>query len=201
VNPLDGIIADVRKLIATRSTDAKPLVVADMGCGEARLARELTAGVRSASKQAAAAAARRERKRARGSVEVHSFDLVADAARHIVAANLADVPLAAASVHVVVFCLSLMGRDWPAFIDEARRILVPRGLLMIAEVGSRFADRARFVALLRRSGFSVRARDVTCGSDFFYRFDCTLRADADSAPLARLTLPASLLKPCIYKRR
>jgi ribosomal RNA-processing protein 8 len=96
-NPLDAIIDTVRTR-AQRSTNRR-LVVADCGCGDARLARELTK----------LPEATRPR--------VHSFDLRTDARRGIVAANLAHLPLQTASADVVVFCLSLMGTDWPAFIS------------------------------------------------------------------------------------
>jgi hypothetical protein len=42
--------------------------------------------------------------------KVHSFDLVA-AAPHVVACNMAHVPLEDASVDVAVFSLALMGTD------------------------------------------------------------------------------------------
>ena len=40
---------------------------------------------------------------------------------------------------VAVFCLALMGTDYPAFLEEARRVLKPSGTLWIAEVRSRFS--------------------------------------------------------------
>ena len=49
-----------------------------------------------------------------------------------------QVPLAAASVDVAVFCLSLMGTSFEAYLREAQRVLVPGGRLVIAEVRSRF---------------------------------------------------------------
>ena len=39
---------------------------------------------------------------------------------------------------VVVFCLALMGTDYPRFLKEATRVLRPGGKLWIAEVRSRF---------------------------------------------------------------
>lgn len=40
----------------------------------------------------------------------------------------------AASVDIAVFCLALMGTDYPSFLAEAHRVLKPRGHLWIAEV-------------------------------------------------------------------
>ena len=82
----------------SNDTDSDRLTIADCGCGDARLARELSA--LPASKKPI----------------VHSFDLRADKSRGIVAANLASLPLPDASVDIVVFCLSLMGTDWPKFL-------------------------------------------------------------------------------------
>ena len=38
------------------------------------------------------------------------------------------------SREAAVFCLSLMGTDYPSFLEEAYRVLVPGGRLWIAEV-------------------------------------------------------------------
>lgn len=40
----------------------------------------------------------------------------------------------AASVDVAVFCLALMGTDYPSFLEEAARVLKPHGIIWIAEV-------------------------------------------------------------------
>ncbi len=39
-----------------------------------------------------------------------------------------------ASVDVAVFCLALMGTDYPSFLGEAARVLKPLGTIWIAEV-------------------------------------------------------------------
>lgn len=40
-----------------------------------------------------------------------------------------------ASVDIAVFCLALMGTDYPSFLREAARVLKPQGTIWIAEVG------------------------------------------------------------------
>ena len=90
----------------------KSAVVADFGCGEARLAATIPH-------------------------KTHSFDLVA-ANERITACDIASVPLEDSSVDVAVFCLALMGTDYFTFLTEARRVLKHGGLLLIAEVSSRF---------------------------------------------------------------
>lgn len=50
---------------------------------------------------------------------------------------MADLPLEDASLDAAVFCLSLMGTDYGAFLQEAARALRPGGWLWIAEVQSR----------------------------------------------------------------
>jgi ubiquinone/menaquinone biosynthesis C-methylase UbiE len=44
---------------------------------------------------------------------------------------------------VVVFCLALMGTDYPSFLREATRVLKSGGKLWIAEVRSRFVHNGR----------------------------------------------------------
>ncbi len=65
--------------------------------------------------------------------KVHSFDLVSPAP-HVIACNMAHVPLTSGSVDVAVFSLALMGTDYGAFLVEAARVLRHKGWLWIAEV-------------------------------------------------------------------
>lgn len=121
-NPLDGVISWLRKEVP------KEAVIGDFGCGDARLALELS-----------------KRK-------VHSFDLVKINER-VTACNLAHVPLPNASLDVAVFCLALMGTDWIKFVEEAHRCLKPGGLCHIVEVESRFADVQAVVRTIESVGF------------------------------------------------
>lgn len=74
-------------------------VVADIGCGDAKIAEKL--GDR---------------------FTVYSFDLVAINER-VVVANMSNLPLEKDSVDVAVYCLSLMGINLNHFIREANRII------------------------------------------------------------------------------
>lgn len=103
-------------------------VIGDFGCGEARLALELKGR------------------------KVHSFDLNPVNER-ITPCNLAEVPLESCSLDVAVFCLALMGTDWPSFLKEAHRCLRPGGLCHIAEVESRFEDIQDVIASVEAIGF------------------------------------------------
>lgn len=147
-NPVDGYIADIRARGAVRPPpsfhnkngrrppkrqlapgpgELEPLprtagtcTVADLGCGDGRLGIEM---------QPLAEKLR---------VQVLSFDLHSPAP-HVTKADMANVPLPDGSVNVAVFCLALMGTNWPAFIEEAYRLLHWKGELWVAEIKSRFA--------------------------------------------------------------
>lgn len=72
-------------------------MVADFGCGEARLAKEVKN-------------------------KVHSFDFVA-ANDLVVKCDMKNVPLNSGSIDIAVFCLSLMGTNIVDFLCEAHRVL------------------------------------------------------------------------------
>ncbi len=74
-------------------------VIADFGCGEARLAQAVGS-----------------------TLTVHSFDLVA-ANTLVTACDMANTPLESESVEIAVFCLSLMGTNLKDFLKEANRVL------------------------------------------------------------------------------
>lgn len=75
----------------------KNIVVADFGCGEARLAKSIAQ-------------------------KTYSLDLVA-AHDGVIACDMAATPLETDSVNVVVYCLSLMGTNLQDFFLEANRVL------------------------------------------------------------------------------
>jgi len=129
-NPVDVIVESLTSAYNTKkkkSTISGPCVVADFGCGDAELAKNLIA-------------VKRINKKGKESDEnvfhVHSFDLVSPNAL-VTACDMADVPLENKSVDVCVFCLSLMGTNLADFIREAHRVLKDDGRVKIAEVRSR----------------------------------------------------------------
>lgn len=108
--------------------------LADIGCGDARLAASLAPDAESLR------------------IEVLSFDLHADPNNPFItaAADASDLPLGPGSVDVTVFCLALMGTNWLTFVEEAYRVLRWKGELWVAEIKSRFAGGAEMRARLKQ---------------------------------------------------
>ncbi|KAF9431140.1 25S rRNA (adenine645-N1)-methyltransferase [Podila epigama] len=192
-NPVDIFTSQLRPM-------PKDTVIADLGCGDAQIAAEL-------SKH-----------------NVLSFDLVAKNER-VTACDIAHLPLKDASVDVAIFCLSLMGTDFLKFLKEAYRVLKPNGQLKIAEVISRFTDVDAFVDALKAIGFELRHSDSSNKMFIMFDFvkpDPTLTSskskkgkkgksakksnkfeddgDVDMGSIDDEVGP-TLLKPCIYKKR
>ncbi|KAM0432750.1 hypothetical protein ACHAPT_004452 [Fusarium lateritium] len=137
-NPVDSFLKDIRSRGKVRQpgkgrpgAPPTPLAkmplprtqqectIADLGCGDARLAEALQA----------------DGKKLR--VNVKSFDLQSPSPL-VTKADIANLPLADGSVNVAVFCLALMGTNWVDFVEEAYRILHWKGELWVAEIKSRF---------------------------------------------------------------
>ena len=93
-----------------------------MGCGDAFLARHLK------------------------DLKIHSFDLV-KYNENITVSDIKNVPLENESVDVVVFCLSLMGKNFVEFLSESRRILKPEGILIVCEISSRIVSEKSFLQI------------------------------------------------------
>ncbi|XP_075193852.1 ribosomal RNA-processing protein 8 isoform X3 [Anomaloglossus baeobatrachus] len=159
-------ITEIIKYIKHRPSS---LEIADFGCGDALLARSV-----------------RNR--------VHSFDLVA-LNEHVTVCNMAKVPLLDSSVDIAVFCLSLMGKNLSAFLEEANRVLKPDGVLLVAEVSSRFEDVRQFLNAMSQLGFKSVNKNTENSHFFLFEFNKTGRA-RDAAKH-----PGLQLKPCLYKKR
>lgn len=179
------------------------VVIADMGCGEAQLAADLSK-------------LKGHGRSKKLNFKTHSFDLQ-KANERITVADIKNVPLADSSVDVVVFCLALMGTNFIDFITEAFRILKPRGELWIAEIKSRFEnnDVQPFVNKLKSIGMFHKVTDDS--NKMFIRFeffkppkDILERKEKkfeDRKKNKRFIDEEEkedkgwVLKPCIYKRR
>jgi len=93
-----------------------------MGCGDAYLARTLTG------------------------YKIHSFDLV-KYNEHITVSDIKRVPMENESADIVIFCLSLMGKNFLDFLIEAKRILKDNGILIVCEITSRIVSVKEFSKL------------------------------------------------------
>lgn len=109
---------EVQPLPRNRTTNL--CTIADLGCGDARLAAELQAD------------------KAKLRVDVLSFDLHSPSPL-VTRADVANLPLANGAVDIAIFCLALMGTNWVDFVEEAYRVLRWKGELWVAEIKSRFA--------------------------------------------------------------
>lgn len=196
------------------------IVIADMGCGEAQLALDISKinfkkkGVNLQNKHL--------------SVETQSFDLK-KANERVTVADVKHVPMEDNSADIVVFCLALMGTNFLDFIKEAFRILRPNGELWIAEIKSRFSEGTdEFIKVLKSMNFYHKLTDDE--NSHFVRFeffkptkeildrkkkvpkrkfidysDDEDKGAADGESLEKRRKQQAegewLLKPCIYKRR
>jgi Hypothetical methyltransferase/Type III restriction enzyme, res subunit/Probable Zinc-ribbon domain len=107
------------------------LVVADLGCGEALLAKSLA-----------------------GRHTIHSFDFIA-INDSVIECDIAHLPLEDACLDVAMFNLSLMGLNITDYIREAARTLKLDGQLWIYEVTSHIKDLQGFVRGLELAGFRI----------------------------------------------
>ncbi|XP_057492193.1 ribosomal RNA-processing protein 8-like isoform X2 [Actinidia eriantha] len=152
------------------------LLVADFGCGDARLARNVKN-------------------------KVFSFDLVSNDPS-VIACDMSNTPLDSLSIDVAVFCLSLMGTNFPSYLQEAHRVLKPSGWLLIAEVKSRFdpntggADPDTVSKAICELGFASVSKDFSNKMFILLYFK---KKEKHSSKKREIEWPE--LKPCLYKRR
>jgi putative methyltransferase len=109
------------------------LQIGDFGCGEAKVAESI------------------------GKEKVYSFDHVA-INDSVTACDMKSVPLPNDSIDVAVFSLSLMGKNWPDYIKEAKRCLATNGYLLIAETTKSLSASGRLSKLrdiIKDYGFEI----------------------------------------------
>ncbi|KAF7129157.1 hypothetical protein RHSIM_Rhsim10G0016000 [Rhododendron simsii] len=157
--------------------DCSPsLLVADFGCGDAHLARNVKN-------------------------KVFSFDLVSQDPS-VIACDMSNTPLDTSSIDVAVFCLSLMGTNFASYLQEAHRVLKKSGWLLIAEVKSRFdpnnggADPDRFSKAICDLGFASVSKDFSNKMFILLYFK---KKEKQNSENGKIVWPE--LKPCLYKRR
>ncbi|KAK9246993.1 methyltransferase-domain-containing protein [Lipomyces tetrasporus] len=225
-NPVNIYIERVNELSKSKLPPPKGLprdkdgttYIADMGCGDAELSLKVSDQYSGNKKQ---------KKTGGRKIVVHSFDLSKTNER-VTVADIKNVPLPDSSVHIVVFCLSLMGTNFLDFVKEANRILKPRGQLWISEIKSRFSDNdgADFINAIKAHRFVHTETDTS--NLMFIRFDFfkPLSEKKEARPGAVAEEPKApskkklkfierdsepeddgvktsepLLKPCLYKKR
>lgn len=110
---------DLKSLALPRTQGVS--IIADLGCGDARLAQTFVDSGESHSLN----------------LKVLSYDLHSSHPL-VTKADISKLPLEDGSVDIAIFCLALMGTNWISFIEEAERILHWKGELWVAEIKSRF---------------------------------------------------------------
>ena len=109
------------------------LVIGDFGCGRAKLSELL-----------------KENK-------MYNFDHHNIINDKIIACDMKSVPLKEdGKLDVAVFCLSLMGENWPDYIAEAKRCVAKNGLLFIAETTNSLSARlSELRNVIKDQGFEI----------------------------------------------
>lgn len=181
-NPVDGYINELK-------SHPRGTIIADLGCGDATLARALVPQ----------------------GFNVLSYDLVADGMYVIEADICVNIPLPGSEpgegsgegqiVDVVICALSLMGSNWPKCIREAWRILKPSGRLEIAEVTSRFENVDQFLSLVSSVGFKFKSKNDSNTHFTTFEFQKIPRKGKTEKDWEKVMSKGKILKPCEYKRR
>ncbi|PFH52857.1 hypothetical protein AMATHDRAFT_139028 [Amanita thiersii Skay4041] len=167
-------------------------VIADLGCGDAALAKGLNPL----------------------GLNVLSYDFVSDGAFIVEADICSQLPLPGSEgeegkksdgdghiVDVVVCALSLMGTNWPGCLREAWRVLKPSGELFIAEVASRFTNVEQFQSLVGLLGFKLSSKDDSNTHFTLFVFRKVPRQKLSEKEWKKILSQGRILKACEYKRR
>jgi hypothetical protein len=125
----------LREIISRIKVMSPRLKVGDFGCGEAKLMEEV------------------------GHDRVISFDHVAINDK-VISCDMKSVSeyVKDGGLDVVVFCLSLMGKNWSDYIIEAKRCLCTRGSMLIAHTTESLSGEGRLSklrAVIKEQGFVI----------------------------------------------
>ncbi|CAL5990329.1 Ribosomal_RNA-processing protein [Hexamita inflata] len=131
VKPFDLISKRLKQLIAKKASPA----IADVGCGQAMLAKTFGAHL-----------------------NIQSFDIGrAPGDETIVTlANMTQIPVQAQAFDVIIYSLSIMGSDQKSIFTEATRILKMNGDLWVVEISSRVKTVDEFNAQVEQFGFKLK---------------------------------------------
>ncbi len=155
----------------------KNKIIADIGCGEAFLAKNLIPL----------------------NYQIYSFDLVS-LNEYVTVANMNNLPLKNHFCDLAIFCLSLMNKNFLPFIFEANRILKINGKLLVAEISSRIVDLDKFILQFKLMKFKL-VKKINVKNYFtiltFKKID-----DAQlNKNILNIENTYDILKPCLYKKR
>ena len=112
--------SQVQGALAALPRTSGTCIVADLGCGDAKLANQIKGKIGKKS-----------------NIKVLSYDLQSPN-NLVTKADISNLPLEDGAVDIAIFCLALMGTNWIDFVEEAWRVLHWKGELWIAEIKSRF---------------------------------------------------------------
>ena len=150
--PVDEVIKWIKNKIPNKAE------IADMGCGDAKLALEVPN-------------------------KVYSFDFKARNSR-VTECDMSHTPLKDSSVEVVTFVLSLMGTNINDFIKEARRILKSKGILLVVEVTSRIENDGVFSSGIESLGFKMTNKKSLTNFFTWFEFVKTDSVDIEAPQLS-----------------
>ena len=64
------------------------------------------------------------------------------------------------AIDIAIFSLSLMGRDWPEYIVEAKRCLASGGYLLIANTTKSIKGRlSKIKEIIKKQGFEIYSEE------------------------------------------
>jgi hypothetical protein len=124
-------ITPFEEIIKRISQLSPRLLIGDFGCGEAKILEKF------------------------GANRVSSLDHVA-INNKVTPCDIKSVPLSNEAIDIAIFSLSLMGRNWPEYIKEAKRCLATNGYLLIAETTKSMKGRlSKIKEVIEKQGFDI----------------------------------------------